>query len=228
MLQTPHKNRRQRKNLLSKARWAGYAAAGAAAVLGVNESTNAEIMYGKLGVTLDGTTGSNPDNYWFDVNQDGNLDLQVTHVHWTFSSGSLVPSNGFAYVYGRQGGLVVGAGSSALRLYQSNVVDGAQPFVAFGALALNDAAGAFRLPGPGYVGFSFEADDGTHYGWLQVYMNGAALNAFSLVDYAYENIAGQGIHVGTVPEPGSLGLLATGAIGLLMWRRARRGKRPAA
>ena len=45
MSTTPRKNRRQKTSLLSKARWAGYAAAGAATVLGTYEAADAGITY---------------------------------------------------------------------------------------------------------------------------------------------------------------------------------------
>ena len=56
-------------------------------------------------------------------------------------------------------------------------------------------------------------------------MEGLPWNAYTVVDYAYAD-AGESILAGQteVPEPGTLGLLATGAIGLLLWRRKRSKK----
>ncbi len=75
----------------------------------------------------------------------------------------------------------------------------------------------------GYAGLSFDLEDGTHYGWAQLFMDLEA-NSVTLFGYAYETEVGQEIEVGQTPLPGSLLLLASGAAGLLAYRRLTRGK----
>jgi len=74
--------------------------------------------------------------------------------------------------------------------------------------------------GSGYMGFKFNVGDGVQYGWAQLAMNGPNLNSFTIVDYAFAD-PGETLVAGQVPEPGSLGLLAFGAAGLLLWRHKR-------
>lgn len=76
----------------------------------------------------------------------------------------------------------------------------------------------------GYVGFRFYErgeDSETNYGWIQVTRGSAIIG-----QAGFEQTAGVGAVIPTsnpVPEPGTLTLLATGALGLAALQRRRRG-----
>jgi hypothetical protein len=82
-----------------------------------------------------------------------------------------------------------------------------------------------------YLGVTFQMDGATHYGWIRLTVGSARrpLTA-TITGYAYETVAGQGIQAGQTaesvvalpaPEPKaqSLGSLASGSLGLQLWRR---------
>jgi len=228
MLQSPPNNRRHKKNLLNRARWAGYAAAGAATVLGTNEVVEADIQGGFLGNYLDSQNSS----FLFDVNGDTLPDFSFFRYTATY--------NGNPYgVAGVQG---LGAYDSVVGQiqngwpYVSNLdvgffVGPDAPFVYGGFMAADEGFqySQFAQAGIGQIGFTFEAaDGGQHFGWVRVKMTGPTDNSFQLLDFEWQDEAGVGIPIAPVPEPGSLGLFATGAIGLLLWRRSRRSKRATA
>jgi len=48
--------------------------------------------------------------------------------------------------------------------------------------------------------------------------------SFTLIDHAWDDTPGAAIDAGQIPEPSSLGLLATGAAGVLATRLTRRRK----
>jgi hypothetical protein len=88
-------------------------------------------------------------------------------------------------------------------------------------------AGEFAVAGPAYIGFQFDAGGGAgvQLGWALVTMNGEAnLNTFTWDSFAYTT-AGEALRVGqisAIPEPGSLGVLALGAVGVAAIRRRRK------
>ena len=73
----------------------------------------------------------------------------------------------------------------------------------------------------GYLGFKFTKNDnsGPYYGWMRLTLT-ANTPGGVISDWAWEG-AGTAIPVGSVPEPGSMTLLALGAMGAVLRRRRR-------
>ena len=71
-----------------------------------------------------------------------------------------------------------------------------------------------------YLGVRFKIGDDIHFGWVQVDVNADA-NQATINGYGYQDVPGATAHAGTVPEPGSLALLAIGAAGIAARRRKK-------
>ena len=78
----------------------------------------------------------------------------------------------------------------------------------------------------GYAGFQSQG----HLGWIHLNLTRGSngLTGFTIIDWAYNDVVGGGINAGqmpaaAVPEPGTMamGLLASGAAGLVALRRAK-------
>jgi len=245
----PRNNRRRKTSLLSKARWAGYAAAGAATALGTYESAEAGVWYSGVlnsgqGVRMNAIE-ANVGNVKYSIDLPGNSaadDLVMFHHRQTFTvtanskivygvavANSVENFNGdkrLAKIAGvaTYGGALYNADKF---LYGSLINAASREFKNFGTLASGTLSSLnFDAAGEGYVGFSFDDNGSTRYGWLRVIMDGPDDNGYKIMDYAYAG-ANEGIEAGQVPEPGSLGLLATGGIGLLLWRKRRANRKSA-
>ncbi len=72
----------------------------------------------------------------------------------------------------------------------------------------------------GYVGLQFEAEDGIHYGWLDI-EGVLTRSSIRIRGWAYESTPGVGIVAGAVPEPSSIVLFAIGAFGAWTLRKRK-------
>lgn len=227
------RTRRSALNLGDSARWSAYAAAGVAGAIGVTQTAEAAITHVTVGATVNGSVNATSSAFGtsvFSTTFAGGASLAAIHI------GSINSNEGIAQMAG--GGAVdfdlVGtsiAGSFGTFPYLSNLAlndnvstanFGLSTAATLATMAFRTGYGndQFLAAGTGYFGFSFDNGGGTQYGWGRVTMSGANHNSYVLEEFAYGDV-GDAITVGQVPEPGSLGLLALGAIGLTSWRKRR-------
>jgi hypothetical protein len=99
--------------------------------------------------------------------------------------------------------------------------------IASGMLSAN-----FKNGTVGYIGFSFQHNSKTCYGWASITVteNAGNMGTVTINSWAFENNGGNIIvgDAGAVPEPAEaalgLGALALGAAGLRRWRKAKAAK----
>jgi hypothetical protein len=214
---------------------AAYTAAGVAASVCGSPKVHADITYEEVNVAIgDDSTGDggiglslilgDASSFQFGLAHDLGGDDETTGVAFARGNlfGGLQPGASFA-------GFTAGAFNYVSNLAQdiqlstlTSWIDGtADGTMAFNAGYTNSQ---FADPGPALLGLRFDNGSGFAYGWIRVEMNGNPLNSFTIVDTAYADpgealAAGQ---ISAVPEPGSLGILALGAVGTVAWRRHRK------
>jgi MYXO-CTERM domain-containing protein len=127
------------------------------------------------------------------------------------------------------GGMVSAAAGvgPALNLAAGTLIGSTSNFSSSTAtIAFGSAAGQWQYASNNIVGFRFVSSAGTtHYGWMRFLMGSQPasgnLVTRTVVDFAYESVAGESIAAGNngVPAPGALALL--GVAGLAGTRRRR-------
>jgi hypothetical protein len=97
------------------------------------------------------------------------------------------------------------------------------------------ASGTWPASQTGFAGFDFKVTGGEDFGWVRLHWSASVAghpDSVKIVDYAYNNVPGDPILAGqtteessAVPEPSTiaLALLASGAAGVLAWRKRRQG-----
>ena len=93
------------------------------------------------------------------------------------------------------------------------------------SLTTSGTSGVWTGGTTGYLGYKFLNGTTTEYGWALVSVPGGSpttANPIRVLGLAYDN-TGAGIAAGAVPEPGTVGALAFGAMGAgaLAWRRRK-------
>ncbi len=209
---------------LSPSQIAGYAAAATAGALAT--SAQGSITYsGLLNIPVNDTTLGGGA-----VGVDLLFGGTPYHLAMAHGVGTTNLADGYAFVvptaFGTPGVDVAGFVAGPYN-YVTNVAANAPisalPFLVLGAnvgtMAFNGGYGnsQFLGAGNGFLGVRFNTNQ---YGWVHVIMNGAPLNSYTIVDFAFAG-PGEPINAGQIPGPGSLGALALGAVGLSQWRRRR-------
>lgn len=227
---SPSLRRSRKRASITTSRWTAYAGAGAATALAGIHSAEADIHYSGVLNSVFNAPASSTVIRTFAL--DNNAVIRFVHTRATTSH----PSSHGQALFRIQGaalsnmfrGVAVSSYRYPSRLAANVPVSGGA-FVAhngnfFATLAFHagGSGSQFLSPGTGFIGFRFNNGSGIEYGWARVTMDGAPGNSFTLVDYAWADV-GTPIMTGqiAVPEPGSLGLLAVGAAGLVAWRRRR-------
>lgn len=227
-------SRRAKSLTVSDTRWLAYATAGLAGGFGLAPAAEGEIHYsGIVNARLEG------NNYVFaTLPLSGGASLRFEHFlsEISYSSGTLT---------------ITGAKSASARGYKTtshnlnfvtNIKHGSP--ISTGSFVPTRSIGAYIRSffgksyfygqnGRGFIGFRFNTGRGMQYGWARLELQRPSFPSpfrYIVKDYAWGDpgdpvAAGQkkslGEKVSVIPETGSLGLLATGAAGLEVWRKAR-------
>ena len=208
--------------------------AGAIAIAGGTNAYGA-IVSVPVPADLTNTAGSTTTTAvnW-DVNSDGVFDFTFQNrypntaagnygVVWQLNMNPFLNTQATNGVIGYQGAFVRYA--SALTL-GTPIVAGSAAFstatqVTLGSRYSYGPSGVFNYGGfaaavpPGtqrYAGFRFNVGGQSYNGWIQLSVNAGILD---FTNAAYENVAGATINAGAVPEPGTMALLAIGAVGVV-------------
>lgn len=191
-------------------------------------------------VVAPGTVNAPPANW--DVNGDAVNDFTFSYRYNNVATGSGViwqanmspfagsaATNGLIsyagpfvqYAFARTLGSNVGAGEAfstttsvtlGSRYRSGGVPSYYGGFAANGRTPGTIANGAVAPGTLAYVGFRFNDFDGTHYGWILLSVGPGSID---FVSAAYQSMPNTPIAAGAIPEPGTLGLLALGAVGVV-------------
>lgn len=205
--------------------------AGASALLASAGTAEAGVVYNAHNVLVRSDT---QDLFTLDLDGDGNDDLDFVTCACSAAGGYALTN--FLYAYVTTGPLVhptlIGPGGSwtpySYFLYSTYNIN-YDPDTGYTIEYTEDYGPWTGLNGvPNYLGVEFERFDSngdiqTHYGWVRMRVGvdkdfGAFIHVLSS---AWETQADTPISTAAVPEPGSLGLLAGGILGLAAWRKRK-------
>ena len=188
------------------AHFVACAAAAGAAIVGAAQNSEAAIVYS-------GIVNLPINSNFFGLYLNVETGVYVDSVSNAAAPGwDLNPYYGGASMFQNSAGTGTGwVGSPALNLAPGT------PITA--ATNTSTSTTNFVLGQEGIIGFRFaDAANVQHFGWAHFTL-GSATQAGLIRDYAWESVSGAPINAGAIPAPGSVALLALGALGLTGRRR---------
>lgn len=183
-------------------------AAGAVAM--VADQADANIIYTDVNPDFAGASGS---QYFLDLNNDNIDDFRIYHdggsnlfIEPLASSNDVLGTGGanYAYPYAMSANSMISA--SATGTWFNNGYSSGFQSLNYGSCSF----GNWCTVADKYVGLRFEVGGNIHYGWARLDVNGNG-SSWIVKDYAYDDVAGQGILAGASSSPSN----ATGATNVL-------------
>lgn len=201
------------------------AAVGAAASLAPSQEANATIIYVNLTSTPISIPVTTAGVYLNVVTGVSNVS-PASVPGWDLNPFSTTTLSWFNPTTPVGGVYVTGLGSSATlvdNLTIGTLISAASVFGS-GASETTGTTALILNSSNNFIGFRFtnETTGVVDFGWVQVQLGATLTSPRSIVAYGYEN-TGLGITAGAIPEPGTyatLGLMALGAFGVRLWKRA--------
>ncbi|MDQ8209480.1 PEP-CTERM sorting domain-containing protein [Coraliomargarita sp. SDUM461003] len=205
------------KTSISKKETLTYSAAATAAMVAGSQQADALIVYSGI----QDLVISQGAAQILDLNGDSASDLSFKN--YIFGGGNYQGAN--IYGTGKAVGFTTGLNYMSL-LSAGDDVSFTDPNYSTFPFSLSMAYGnnpdsEFDTASNGYVGLFFTSSSVNHAAWIRVSIDNDA-GTFTIHDWAYENVSGVDIQAGAIPEPANLGLLASGAAGLMALRKRRR------
>jgi hypothetical protein len=214
---------------INRARWAAYAAAGAATALAGAPTAEAAIHYS--GSVRSRFGNDSNVTRTFPLDQPGDF-LAFKHSTHVFSYGPFagfhiggIRTAQFQFTPNFDYYLVKKLGVGENVSVGQFLYDPGYAYLA-GKRAGSDY-GDWTDRGTGFIAFKFNDGSGVHYGWARLRTKGnRGGNGFELLDYAWADVGesiltGQTSSEAHAPLLGSLGLLALGGVGTQAWRKRR-------
>ncbi len=218
--------------VIANPRWLAYATASATSAFACAHPNTAEATIHYSGAIDRKFVGCQATAN-FRLDQAGHF---IRLRHTSFACGDKYGGTGFFNVAGIAGASIAGFYNgcpdnliSVSKLQPGQLISTRQ-FLPAGPqsalLAGTDGECTGQFVGRGFIGFKFNNGKGDQYGWVRIQARPYIGHHFVLYDYAYADPgepikAGQKSSNKMVPDQGSLGLLALGAAGLLVWRKRR-------
>jgi hypothetical protein len=166
-----------------------------------------------------------PNDLDFDINRDGQIDFTlIKRVSLSSEGMGLVETSGNTRFVSSpnfvaslekdfQVGPALGGPAANFRIASGTEI--------LGAIVDNVPFGEFFGDKTSYLGFEFQAETGTHYGYAEITAQGAS--GMIIESVAWESTPGESILTGAIPEPSSSLLLGLAVAASVMRRKRNHG-----